>query len=274
MHILSPGPTFPHTNLDRLVKAKIPALSKRAAKYNKDIIEDIALNGPSLQYKVCKSLGLSRNLYGTINRRIHDLTSRGYLARAGTKRTERGRQTEENLYGLTWRGFITSLSIAEVRKNILLVLENNPLLAIPEKELVLPVLENVFTQQETEKIAASWLHNVLNSISNIETIGEGELRFFIFLSAMKDLSGILDKPTKRENLLKLLDNPKILENVKRKMHPLKAAFERQIQALSVSLAFLDGIEGVLASMKQGELPSEKLDEFFRSDTMSDSPGGC
>ena len=146
-------------------------------------------------------------------------------------------------------------------------------MALPEEELVLLVLKNTFDQKEIEEIVTSWLHDFLSSISDLEMIGETDLQFFIFFSAMKELSSILENVTKRENLLKLLDKPRIFQYVKKKIPPLKGAFERQLQALSVSVSILDGIQKVLDSIEPGELASEKLDEFLDLIVPSESAGG-
>jgi hypothetical protein len=111
-----------HTNLDELAKAQIPALGKRGEQNNKRILKVIALNGALLKYDVSKSLNLSLSDYGTISRRIDALTKAEYLKEAGKRTTRRGKQAEQSLYGLTWRGFIASLTIKEVRGKILEVL--------------------------------------------------------------------------------------------------------------------------------------------------------
>ena len=83
---MSNEPAYPHTNLDELVKAKIPALGKRGAENNKIILLNIAMIGPSLKYDVCKSLELPLSHYGTVSRRMDALKKGGYLAESAKRR--------------------------------------------------------------------------------------------------------------------------------------------------------------------------------------------
>ena len=198
---------------------KIPALSGKGSDNNRLILEYVALNGPQLKYRIFKDLearGLDR--YSTVSWRVDALTKTGYLAEALEIPTERGKQIKESGYGLTWRGFIASLSIKEVRENIFQTLERNPLLTFPEKDSILLVLKEIYSQHDLEAISELILEAYLKVIPNVELIKDENL--WMCLLAIREFPpGLKDlKPSKMpEDAWNLLDKPAIFQLVKEKL---------------------------------------------------------
>lgn len=187
-----------------LLPLKIPVFSGIGADNTSLILEHIATSGPLLKYDIFKNLCFAR--YSTASRRIDDLRKRGYLAEAGKRSTTRGKRIEESMCGLTWRGFVASLSSQKVRANITSVLRKNPLLTLPEKESILVVLDEIITSEEFETISRTILEAYLNAIPNLELISDDLLWVWFF--AIKDFPRLPDnfKLSKMpENALELLD---------------------------------------------------------------------
>lgn len=266
VHIMSDESRHPHTNFDELVKVKIPALGSKASTNNRLILEYIALNGPKLPYDVHKDLEYDSNQYSTVNRRIRDLKKDGYLAEAGKRTTERGKQEEETMYGLTWRGFVASITERKVRENILQVLKKNPLLIIPSKELVLSVLERIITPQELEIIAESFLKPYLQAIPNLELIEDEHL--FMFLFAIRERPKLPEgfKLSKiPQDLLELFDDPEILALVKSKIIPLIRAKTTELEAIYTMWKVLNELGNFISRLETQDKPSKRIKEYIETD---------
>lgn len=271
MNILSKESSFLHSNFNELVKVKIPVLGKRATENNKAILEKIALEGPLLKYDVSKGLNLPLSDYGTISRRIDALTKAEYLKEAGKRATRRGKQTKQSLYGLTWRGFIASLTIKEVRENVLQVLKRNPLLAFPEKEIILLVLEELVTQQELETIATTVLEAFLRTIPNLELVENEPMRMFVWLLSVKEeiklpddfkLSRIQQDPGE---ILKLLDKPAILQAVKEKLVPLVKKKTMETKAMYQLFSILNEVGEFISNLEVEDKPSQKIRDYYENE---------
>ena len=267
---MSKKTTHPHSNLNELVKARIPALGKRAAENNKAILEKVALEGPLLKYDVSKSLNLSLSDYGTISRRIDALTKAGYLDEAGKRATRRGKQTKQSLYGLTWRGFIASLSIQEVRENTLQVLNRNPLLAFPEKEIILLVVKELVTRQEVETIARTILEAFLKTIPNLELVENEPMSMIAWLSSIKEIKlpdGFELSRIQQDagELLRLLDKPAILQVVKKKIVPLIKQKTMETKAMYQIFLVLNEVGEFISNLEVEDQPSKKVREFYENE---------
>lgn len=263
-HILPKTTTLLHINsLDELVKVKIPALSGRGAENNRLILKNIAMNGPMLKYGIHKNVRIGR--YSTVSRRVDNLTERCYLEEASKRATERGKQTEESMYGLTWRGFIASITIKEVRENILQVLRTNPLLTFPEKESVLPILEELVTQQELEMIARSVLEAFLKTIPNLELVDNDSL--LAWLLAIKEKPELPDgfKLSKiPKDAWELLDRPAILKVVKENIIPLVKEKTMEIRAMYQIFSVLNEVGDFIFDLEVGDQPSKRVKEFIEA----------
>jgi len=266
VHILSKRSSTPHSNFDELVRTRIPALGRRAAANNKAILGKIALEGPLLKYGVCKSLDLHLSDYGTISRRIDALTKTAYLEEAGKRATSRGKQAKQSLYGLSWRGFIASLTIKEVRENILQVLKKNPLLAFPEKEIVLLAIEELVTPQELETIARTVLEAFLKAIPNLELVENSPMSILAWFSSIKEIKAPdgfkLSKLRSPEELLRLLDKPTILQTVKDKLVPFIKQKTRETKAAYQMFQILSEAGAFIAKLEVEDQPSKRIKEYY------------
>lgn len=262
-----------HTNLEELAQTKIPALRERVRASNLRILETIAVEGPLLKYDIYKKFKEETGVeYSTITRRIDSLKAKGYLNRAGSRKTERGRRKAESLYGLTWKGFIASLMSQNVSKNVLDVIQRNPLLVIPEKQFVLLILNEVFTPEEVEKIAEFLLYGFMRIIPNLEDIEEEELPLWILHGVSKIPPNFLnedDLPRKKKDLIKLLDNPEILQYVKDKILPLISEWERNLHALFQFFNVLNQIGNFVKELRPDDKPSERLKEYLKNEKIEE-----
>ena len=258
-----------HIYFDELVRLKIPALSERGAENNRLILRTIALNGPMLKYRIFKNAQIGR--YSTVSRRVDSLTEKGYLGEASKRATERGKQAEEPMYGLTWRGFIASTTIKEVREDIFQVLESNPLLAIPEKETVLVVLKEIVTREELATICRSLLEAFLKSVPSLEFVENEPMSILAWLLSIKEkpvfpdgfkLSGI---PKDAWELLGLLDRPPILGVVKEKIVPLVRQKTMEMEALYHLLSAVNRFCDFVSGLRVEDEPSKRVREYVEGE---------
>lgn len=268
VHILSNGTTLRYTNFDELLKLKIPAL-RRAAENNTHILNHIASNGPLLPYDVFNNLkdkGIyTRTDYPTVNKRIRALKKKGYLSETGKRRIKRGKQTKESLYGLTWKGFIASLSIKEVRENIVQVLRKNPLLTLPEKESILYILEEITTPKELEIISNSLLEAYLRVIPNLEMIRDDQLWVWFFaINEFPQFPENFKLSKMPENGLELLDRPAFLKVVKEKIIPSIRQKTVETTRLYIFLSALNEIGEFIVKLDEKDKPSEKIKEYLEN----------
>jgi hypothetical protein len=206
-----------HIEYEEIIRTKVPALQGRDAKNNKLILETLALHGPLIKYdifKVLKSKGIKH--YPTISRRVDDLKKRGYLDIAGKRLIIVGKRREESpTYALTWRGFIASLVIETVIEDIPRVLKNNPLLKFDlpyeaPKEMIINVLEELFTPREMRIIASTLLIGFLRALPrNIESIRQENYLAYL-VPGFKEMPEIMEK-FEEKDLSKLLQIPGLLE---------------------------------------------------------------
>ena len=264
---MSIRPSDPHSILDELAMARIPVFGRRGAQNNKRILRSIALNGSSLKYDVCKNLELPLSRYGTISRRMDALKEGGYLGEAGSRATKRGKQEDQSLYGLTWRGFIASITMNEVRENILQVLRVNPLLDFPEKESVLPILGDLITNLELETITRSVLEAFLKTIPNLELVENEPMSILAWLLSIKEEIK-LPKSFKLSRIPKdaweLLDRPAILEVVKEKIVPLIKQKAMEIGVMYQIFSALDEAGDFISALEVEDQPSKKIKEFIET----------
>jgi hypothetical protein len=259
-----------HINLDELISFKIPVLKGIGASNTACIIEYLANNGPSLKYDIFKNLCFAR--YSTVSRRIDDLRERGYLAVSGKRLTERGKQKEESMYSLTWRGFVASLSSEKVRKDLIDVLRKNPLLRLPEKDAIIVVLQEVTTSDELAVISGAIFEAYMKAIPNLEMIDDNQL--WVWLFAIREFPNLPKLSKMPNDFFELLDRPPILKVVKEKVAPfikqkadeMELAYRifRAMGALSQFIEHLDETEkpsiqvkGYLENQLPKLFPAEK-----------------
>ena len=257
-----------HINIDELIPVKIPALAGRARVKNLLILETIAAEGPLLKYDVYKRLK-EREIteYSTITRRIDFLKKKGYLGEAGKRITERGKQKAESMYGLTWKGLIASLAGKKTREDALQVIEKSPLLKIPEKEFVLLVLREAFDSKEIEKITELLLYSCMRIIPNLESIREEDLWLWVFQGLREipsDYLKIIEVPEQKKDLIKLLDNPRILQYLKTRILPVISEWESNMRVILGIFEVLNQIGAFVKELDPKDKPSEKLKEYLKS----------
>jgi hypothetical protein len=242
---------------------RIRLFHEKGAENNRRILKYIALNGAMLKYDIAKKAGAVG--YSTVSRRINDLIARGYLAEAGRRPTLRGRQKEESMYGLTWKGFIASATFGEVRSNIPKVLRMNPLLTLPEKELVLELLDELVTRQEIQVIMNSLVEKLLETIPDLELMENQQLPM-IMLSALTRVTPPADFKLSKipENVLELLDRPAILQIVKEYVVPYLREYATQIRIMYQFASALSGFGTLLCSLEPEDQPSKKIKEFLEN----------
>jgi len=252
-----------HTYFERLVESKIPVFSGIASDNNRLVLKSIALRGPMLKYSIFKSAEIGR--YSTTSRRIDNLADKGYLAEAGKRVTARGKKTEESMYGLTWKGFIASITINEVRANVLQVMKINPLLFFPEKELILPLIEEIMTPQELETITISLLEALLKTIPDLELVDDEQL-FFMVISALLKLRLPRNFTLSRmpKDAWELLDKPAILHIVKEKIVPFLKNYADGIKAMYLLVSAFEGFDKFFYELDVTEQPSKKIREFVET----------
>lgn len=206
-----------HIESEEVLETKIRALRGRDARNNKLVLETLAFHGPLIKYdifKTLKSKGVKH--YPTISRRVDDLKERGYLAVAGKRLITVGKRSGESpTYALTWRGFITSLVIEKVIKDIPSVLENSPLLRFPlppevPREMIVSVLKELFTPREIGTIAHALVAGFLKALpEDIESIAEEEYIMYL-LPALAKAPEVKEKIAKKD-MTKLLQIPGLLK---------------------------------------------------------------
>lgn len=253
-----------HT-IEQLASQRIPIFSERGAEKNQQVLLDIAVNGPMLKYDIAKSVRYKIPLYSTVSRRIDNLAQRGYLAVASKRLTLRGRQTEESMYGLTWKGFIAIITNEKARSKFIEILRRNPLLGFPEKELVLTLFEEMATEQEVQTIANSFLEGLLAVIPNLELLEDNQLPFLI-ISTLPKLR--LPKDFKLSKIPKdaweLLDRPAILQAIKKIIVPLMKQYTEGIRATYLFFSAFDEFGEFLENLEPCDQPSSKIRAYVES----------
>ena len=263
--ILPNGTNFTHTIFDDLVKSKISILKGRGAEYNKYVLKNIAMNGHLLPYDVFNNLKqkciFDKLYYPTVLRRIKDLEKKGYLAEAGKRITTRGKQTEEATYGLTWRGFIASLSIDDVSEKLIQVIRKNPLLSLPEKESLLLILDEILTPDELAIFSKSLLEAYLRVIPNLELIRDDQLLIW-FLAINKFPQFQFSRIP--ENGWELLDKPAILNFVKDKIVPFIRQKTEELSSLYLIFRALNELSEFIIGLDEKDKPSKKIKEYLEN----------
>ncbi|MHA1941421.1 MAG: hypothetical protein ACXAB2_05535 [Candidatus Hodarchaeales archaeon] len=251
-------------DFNSLIQLKIPAYSGRSANNNKRIIECVATNGPLLKYGIAQQAGIIQ--YSTVSRRVDDLLQRKYLGIAGKKITERGRQSEEIAYGLTWRGFIASLVIGTVQENILYVVRVNPLLELPEKEAIIQTLEEIVTAQELQIIAQSLIEAYLRNIINLELdpIPTNAIMFFLAIrgTVLPDNFTLSKIPKDAWELLTLIDKPVILRAIQQRIIPYLKQKTIEMKTVYLVMNILNDFGDFLSKLHIENSPSTQVREYI------------
>ena len=172
------------------------------------------------------------------------------------------------MYGLTWRGFIASIAINGVRRNLVQVLKNSPLLIFPEKELVLPFLEENLTVQEAEILARAILESYLKTIPDLEYVQNEPMSLLSSFFNMREKPELpqgfkLSKmPRNTEQLLQLLDKPTILEAVKGRLIPLIRQKTSEFETMYSVICIFNELGTYISRLEIKDQPSKKISEYI------------
>jgi len=203
-------------------------------------------------------------IYSTVSRRVDDLYERGYITKAGTQKTTRGRQSAETKYGLSWKGFIASLAIPTVRTSILQTLTENSQLQIPEREFVLAVISEIYSHEDLEVISTSFFIGfLLCTAPPLDDLLDEDLKGWL-LSAFRAAPRSELKTKNTMNLFTLLDNPKILHYVKENYIPLIDDYEKQVFETYQLLKHINNAAKYLATLTSEDKPSEKIVAYLEN----------
>lgn len=218
--------------MNTIIGRKIPALRGRKAENNKTILELVALNGVLNRYQLSNKskqpIHKQKPAYKVVLDRTKDLTNAGYLAIVEEKPQKKRSKEKTPGYGLTWKGFIASLSIDKVVINVISVLRNSPLLRLPMKETWLDLLEQneVFSSEEVEAIARGIFRGLIEVLPhNIELIDDQNLLFYLPLTKRFVDTDKIDKQKVSERITLLLRHPTVLNLLEK----LKTFQEGQIE---------------------------------------------
>jgi hypothetical protein len=258
-----------HTYFDEIARSAIPIFRRKGASNNRAILKCIALNEPMLKYDIAKTLKIGR--YSTISRRVDDLIDREYIAEAGQRITRRGKQSKETMYGLTWRGFVASLTINQVRTNIVHVLRNHPLLAIPEKEAVLIFLEEFTTPRELDIIAKAVLEPLLEITPNFEMIRNDPVSLLGWLISINEPPRLPSEGFKLSKIpkdpwavLQLIDKPAILSAVKNSLVPLIIQKTKEIASIYRMLVVINDFSDFVSGLEIEDKPSLHIKDYLET----------
>ena len=211
-----------------LVESKIAIFRGRGSENNMLILKTLALRGSLIKYDLFKELKKSgkETHYPTISRRVDSLLGRGYLEIAGKRTITVGKRKEKSSkYGISWKGFIASLTLEFVAQNIMRVLEKNPQLKLPfPRKATLRIIREIFTDRELRLIGQALLTGYLKAIpKDLESLKPEQYVMYLLPAITeapqigekfeeKDLSGLLQIPEVLEFVSKLLnDTEKMLE---------------------------------------------------------------
>ena len=137
---------------------------------------------------------------------------RGYLRIVGKRKIVVGKREDTSpTYGLTWSGFIASLTIESVAQNTLIVLKKNPQLQLPfPRDLTLKIVNELFTQKELSLIAKSLITGYLRAIPKDLEFLRPEQYLMYLLPAMTEAPDIQEK-FEQKDLSKLFQIPEVFE---------------------------------------------------------------
>jgi len=208
--------------------------------------------------------------YETISRRVDDLKTKDYIDEAGSRPITVGKRVEESpTFGLRWKGFIASLSIEEVRAKAMDVLRKNPLLILPEKEVLLEVVESMYEPEEIVALTIALFQGFLRtSAPSIDIIDEAELKLWAIPTAREGsplLKQILPQGLKgkqMKDLLDLLDKPVILQYAKEKIIPMIATYELRLREIYRLVKVGNEIGKFISELEIEDKPSVKTRRFL------------
>jgi DNA-binding PadR family transcriptional regulator len=277
-----------------LIESKIPALRGTKAQNNRLLLGYLSLKGPSLPYDAFKDLKKERhykeNQYPTVYRRIKDLVKNGYLMEAGERSTKRGKQTEETQYSITWKGFVASLAIEDVRNKIIDAVERNlenlnfelmkgtGLYLSDFYPTIRKIIDTIFSKSQIEAIVTiifkAYLESATPSLDNVNDISGIGNWIWIIQIAQRAMSEIKELPEGEAipvmDILGLLDDPNILHIAQSILPQLSNNFR---EGLENQYRFLVHTPSKIGTILQGlepeDKPSLRVKEFLERELAKD-----
>jgi len=210
----------------------------------------------------------------------------GYLTEAGTRKTLRGKQSEETLYGLTFLGWTICLALEKIRTDLLNSLKINAITVIPKKKLILgveaniasmfpgfiEVLSRVYTQREIYSIVTSLLVGYLRSPTpSFNELFQLPIAFWIpWAKPIINNAAIAQKELLPEgidrtvNMLKFLDEPKIFTFVSQLLPIIAKYSEEQVHNNMKLWLASAGLYDSLTKSDSQETASIVTESFFNT----------
>jgi hypothetical protein len=227
---------------NELVALKIPALRGRDSSTNAMILELIALKGPQTIWNVNRLLERTRKQYSTIFRAITRLKKRGYLTKTGTVKMEKKRGRTP-VYGLTWRGLVTSLASDNVCGNVIAALNKNSHLQLPfPRDVVSLMARELFTDEEITDLVSRLFEGFVRGIPrDIESIPEEKLGGYIFSALIETPpSGLKEMGKKDFNIL--LRYPTFVKWLNQMLENSEKQLEQQLEGVKKVREFLSSLK--------------------------------
>jgi len=196
------------------------------------ILKTLALDGSLIKYDIFKALKESgeETHYPTISRRVDNLLGRGYLEIVGKRTITVGkRKDKSSKYGLSWKGFLASLTIESVAQGILNVLVKNPQLKLPfPRKATLRIVREIFTDRELKIIARALLTGYLKAIpKDLEFLRQDQLVAYL-LPAITEAPQTQEK-FEEKDLSRLLQIPEVLDFVSKLLNDTEKMLEEGLQ---------------------------------------------
>jgi len=239
----------------QVIEMHIGALAGKDSENNRLIIEVLALNGPFIKWGIFKEVkNRTKITWSTVSRRVDDLKQRGYVIETGRKKVRVGRREEDSpTYGLTFKGFITSLREGKVQDSVL-VLQKNPQIELPiPREWFSEIVKQMeLSDSEINSLTERLVQAIKLCPLDLESSDEGEILWCMF-PALGKARFFEVIPGERWN--KLLGSQLIREIVLRQEPKLKETLEgiRRFRQLSQAVE-------TPKQLPSSELPSTTRDE--------------
>jgi hypothetical protein len=217
-------------DLEDMVAWKIPALGRRDAETNLAILELLALDGPKTVWGTNKDLGRNRLQYPTIFRAVARLRKGRYLKRTRyVKMEKRKERTPE--FGITWRGFLASMTSDKVCKNIPDALRSNPQLDLPvPREVFFDLVGSLWNREQIEEISWIIFEKVIETLPyDVETTKDKLLLGYLFPALILALPELEKYPPKKPE--EVFKHPKVLEFFEKQIDHEIEKFQGTLQAL-------------------------------------------
>ncbi len=188
--------------------AYVPPLFRgKEGRMNAGIVRYLGLNGPSLIYSVAKALAAGSDTkvhYPTVNRRVHDLVRRGYLASAGSRETKSGARA--SLFTTTVRGDFGCLASGlDTRDQFLLTEEAGKKPKSPFALLKMMVDRGMPFEFVRREFLDGIAQDVRNGYINIEALNEEVICSAFAASLARKLRQVMGEEKGREYVDSIID---------------------------------------------------------------------